>query len=97
MAGYLLVGEAELDLDAILDHIADDSVESALRVHERFLEVFRLLAENPKAGHFRRDPTKRPVRFFPVYSYLVVYLTDTSPVEIVRILAMAQDAESILG
>ena len=97
MAGYFLVRAAEIDLDAILDHIADDSVESALRVQERFLEVFRLLAENPNAGHFREDLTKRPIRFFPVYSYMVVYLTDTSPVEIVRILGMAQDAESILG
>jgi plasmid stabilization system protein ParE len=95
MAGYFLVRDAEMDLDAILDYIADDSVESAVRGQERFLEVFRMLAENPNAGHFREDLTKRPVRFFPVYSYMVVYLTETSPVEIVRILGMAQDTRSI--
>jgi len=96
MAGYLLVKEAEIDLDAILEYIADDSIESALKVHGRFSDVFRMIAENPKAGHFRADLTSRPVLFFPVYSYMVVYLTDTDPVEIVRILGAAQDVGSIL-
>ncbi len=97
MAGYNLVTDAEIDLDSILEYIADDSIESALKVQERFLEVFRMLADNPEAGHFREDLTSRPVRFFPVYSYMVVYLTDTDPVEIVRVLGVAQDAESILN
>ena len=97
MAGYYLVQEAENDLDAILDYIAEDSLPSALKVQERFLEIFRMLADNPEAGHFREDLTSRPVRFFPVYSYMVVYLTNTDPVEIVRILGVAQDAESILN
>ena len=96
MSGYLLTGDAETDLASILAFIAEDSVESALKVHERFHEVFRLLAVNPHVGHLRADLTSRPVRFFPVYSYMVVYLADTNPVEIVRILGMAQDAQSIL-
>ena len=97
MAGYNLVKDAEIDIDSILDYIADDSIESALKVQERFLEVFRMIADNPEAGHFREDLTSRPVRFFPVYSYMVVYLAGTDPVEIVRVLGMAQDAESILN
>jgi hypothetical protein len=39
----------------------------------------------------------RPVRCFPVYSYLVVYSANTRPVEIVRVLGGAQDIESILN
>ncbi len=97
MAGYYLVQDAEIDLDAILDYIAEDSLPSALKVQERFLELFRMLADNPEAGHFREDLTSRPVRFFPIYSYMVVYLTNTDPVEIVRIIGVAQDAESILN
>lgn len=97
MAGYFLVQDAEIDLGAILDYIAEDSLPSAIKVQERFLEIFRMLSNNPEAGHFREDLTSRPVRFFPVYSYMVVYLTDTNPVEIVRILGVAQDAESILN
>ena len=97
MGGYYLVQDAEIDLGAILDYIAEDSFPSALKVQERFLEIFRMLADNPEAGHFREDLTSRPVRFFPVYSYMVVYLNNTDPVEIVRILGVAQDVESILN
>jgi len=60
-------------------------------------KFFELLAENPDAGHYREDLTSRPVRFFPVYSYLVVYLAGTSPVQIVRVLGGAQDVEMILN
>ena len=81
----------------ILDYIAIDSISSALRVHVRFLEIFNLLAENPNVGHYREDLTTRPVRFFPVYSYLVVYLADTNPVQIVRVLGGAQDLDIILN
>jgi plasmid stabilization system protein ParE len=97
MAGYLLVPEARTDLHEILNYIAEDSVDSALRVHGRFIEIFELLAENPDAGHYREDLTSRPVRFFPVYSYLVVYLAGTNPVQIVRVLGGAQDVETILN
>jgi len=96
VTGYVLVPEARADLVAILDYLAEDSIDSALGVHSRFLKVFELLAENPNAGHYRDDLTSRPVRFFPVYSYLVVYLADSSPVQIVRVLGGAQNVEAIL-
>ncbi len=96
MARYFLVPEARQDLTEILQYIADDSVDAALRVHDHFIEIFELLAENPDAGHLRDDLTTRPVRFFPVYSYLVVYSATTRPIEIVRVLGGAQDVESIL-
>ena len=88
--------EARTDLEELLDYIADDSVDAALRVHSRFVEVFELLAANPGVGHLREDLTSRPIRFFPVYSYLVIYLAGTNPVQIVRVLGGAQDVEAIL-
>ena len=97
MPGYIFSNEAEADFDAILEYIAADSVQSAVDVHTRFLEIFRLLAENPEVGHYREDLTSQAVRFFPVYSYMVVYISGSSPVEIARILGTAQDVESILG
>ncbi|MBK9778004.1 MAG: hypothetical protein IPP62_16870 [bacterium] len=42
------------------------------------------------------DLTSRPVRFFPVYSYLVVYSANARPIEIVRVLGGAQDVGAIL-
>jgi plasmid stabilization system protein ParE len=44
----------------------------------------------------RKDLTSRPVRFFPVYSYLVVYSANARPIEIVRVLGGAQDVGAIL-
>jgi hypothetical protein len=35
--------------------------------------AFRLLASHPEAGHFRGDLTPLPVKFRPVFSYLIVY------------------------
>ncbi|MBK6734449.1 MAG: type II toxin-antitoxin system RelE/ParE family toxin [bacterium] len=96
MPRYFLVPEARKDLTEILQYIAGDSVDAALRVHDRFLEIFELLAANPDAGHFRDDLTSRPVRFFPVYSYLVVYSANARPIEIVRVLGGAQDVGAIL-
>jgi plasmid stabilization system protein ParE len=97
MPSYFLVPQARADLRAILNHIAEDSVDAADKVLTRFLEVFELLGENPEAGHFREDLTSAPVRFFPVYSYLVVYLANTRPIEVVRVLGGAQDVSSILS
>ncbi|MEN8007689.1 MAG: type II toxin-antitoxin system RelE/ParE family toxin [Candidatus Krumholzibacteriota bacterium] len=97
MSDYIFSNEAEADFDAILEYIAADNVQSALDVHARFFEVFQLLAENPEAGHYRDDLTSRAVRFFPVYSYMVVYISGSKPVEIARILGAAQDLDSILG
>ena len=96
MADYSLTPAAGDDLSEILDFIAADSTEAALRVHDHFVEVFQLLAASPRAGHRRGDLTSRPVRFLPVYSYLVVYLADVEPLQVVRVLSGARDIERIL-
>ena len=96
MAKYKLVPAARDDVHHILEYIATDNLDAALDVHARFVETFEMLASNPRAGHLREDLTTRPVRFFPVYSYLVVYESDTQPIHIVRVLSGAQDIPAIL-
>jgi toxin ParE1/3/4 len=54
------------------------------------------LAGSPGAGHWRRNLTDEAVKFFPVYSYLIVYRPDTKPLQIVSILHGRRDAERIL-
>ncbi len=39
MARYSLVPEARDDLTNIFDHIARDSIDAALQVHDRFIEI----------------------------------------------------------
>lgn len=72
MPGYFLVPQARADLREIFNYIAEDNIDAAGKVLDRFLEVFELLGDNPDMGHFRDDLTTHPVRFFPVYSYLVI-------------------------
>ncbi len=97
MSGFVLVPAADLDLNEILDFIASDSVDAALRVFDRFMEVFAALAANPHLGHYREDLTARPLRFFPVFTYLVIYLPETTPLQIIRVLSCARDVESLIN
>jgi hypothetical protein len=53
-----------------------DRVEFAIR------ERIAFLAGAPRAGHRRKDLTDEDVKFFPVYSYLIVYRPETNPLQI---------------
>ncbi len=68
-----------------------DRVESAIR--NRFI----FLSENPGAGHWRRDLTTEAVKFFTVYSYLIVYRPQTEPLQIVAVLHGRREVDRILS
>ena len=53
-------------------------------------------ARNPQIGHTRPDLTTKPVRFWPIYSYLIVYDPQSRPLEIVRILSGYRDIAALL-
>lgn len=67
-----------------------DRVESVIRHRIVFL------ARTPGAGHWRRNLTDEAVKFFPVYSYLIVYRPETKPLQVVSILHGHRDVERIL-
>ena len=54
-------------------------MESAIR------DKLAYLAQFPGGGHWRRDLTDAEVRFFSVYSYLIVYRPEIKPLQIVAI------------
>ena len=96
-ARYLLAPEAASDLVQIWRYIKKkSSMDMADRVESVILDRIRFLAENPGAGHWRRNLTNQPVRFFPVYSYLVIYRSDTKPLQVVSILHGYRDVQQIL-
>jgi plasmid stabilization system protein ParE len=66
------------------------------RVEELILEKFAALASDPGIGHRRSDLTARDVRFFPVYSYLIVYRPSTKPLQVVAVLHGARDMLRLL-
>ena len=65
-------------------------VESVIR------DKIVFLAGTPGAGHSRNDLTDEAVKFFPVYSYLIVYRPKTKPLQVVSILHSHRDIERVL-
>jgi plasmid stabilization system protein ParE len=71
-------------------------VETADRVESVIRGKIVYLAGNPGAGHWRRDLTEEPVRFFSVYAYLIVYRPEKNPLQVVAILHGRRDVEKLL-
>jgi toxin ParE1/3/4 len=94
---YVLAPEAALDLVQIWRYLKEQSsIEIADRVESVIREKIVLLAANPGAGHWRKDLTDEVVKFFPVYSYLIVYRPEATPLQIVSILHGRRDVEQLL-
>lgn len=93
---YRLTPEARANVDEICAFIAQDSIDSALRVLGALEYAFESLAGNPEIGHKREDLTPRPLKFWGVYSYLIVYDPASTPVTIVAVLHGARDLEQLL-
>ena len=94
--GYRLTPEAQSNVDDICAFVAEDSVDAAIRVLDALEHAFELLGANPEIGHKREDLTSRPVKFWAVYSYLVVYDPVSEPVTIIGVLHGARDVERLL-
>ena len=93
---YVLAPEAALDLQ-IWRYIAkQSSVEIADRVESVIRDKIVFLAANPGAGHRRKNLTDDTVKFFPVYSYLIVYRPENTALQIVSILHGRRDVEQLL-
>jgi toxin ParE1/3/4 len=94
--GYVLSPESNDDLREIRDYLARQGGRRLARyVLEEIAAAFRLLVAHPEAGHFRRDLTPLPVKFWPVFSYLIVYDPAARPLAIVRVLHGRRDVAAI--
>jgi toxin ParE1/3/4 len=94
---FVLAPQAALDLVEIWRYIKEQtSVTMADRVESTIFERIAFLAGTPGATHRRKDLTEQDVKFFPVYSYLIVYRPETKPLQIASILHGRRDVEQIL-
>jgi toxin ParE1/3/4 len=94
---YILAPEAARDLVEIWSYLREQASQvTAEHVESVIRERIVFLSESPGAGHRRRDLTDYDVKFFPVYSYLVVYRPETDPLQVVSILHGRRDVEEIL-
>jgi plasmid stabilization system protein ParE len=93
---FIFTEEAETQLLEILDFLADESETAAARVRDAIYDAVGKLAERPGIGHMREDLTDRPLKFWSVYSYLVVYDPESRTLTIVAVLHGARDVAQLL-
>ena len=97
MARYLLSPEAREVLRGIRDYLVSQGGKRLARyVLQQITAAFRLLASHPEAGHLRQDLTTLSVKFWSVFSYLIVHEPAPSPIAIVRVLDGRRDVRAIL-
>ena len=60
-------------------------------------DAFQALGHTPGMGHKREDLTHYPVLFWPVGTYLIIYLADRRPIEIVAVTQGSRDIPTFPG
>lgn len=74
----------------------EGGIRIARYVLREIREGIRFVSRNPGAGHSRPDLTNAPVKFWPVFSYLIVYDPLVKPLWVVRVLHGRRDVEGVL-
>ena len=97
MSGYRLTPAARDDLFGIWAYVAHHNPRAADKLEADVIAACEHLAAKPDLGHWRRDLTVKPVRFYTVRAhYLVVYDPATEPLEILRFFHGARDVAAEL-
>lgn len=97
MGRFVLTPTARGDLSEIAKYIKQQgSKNAAKRVTTEVRRSMQALADMPGKGHLRRDLADESLRFWAVYSYLIVYRPETRPLQIVRVLHGARDIAAII-
>jgi plasmid stabilization system protein ParE len=98
-ARFQLTPRAVEDLDAIWWSIAEDNRDAAERVEMEILATCHRLARHPRMGTKRQDITMLPVRFWTITkfpNYVIVYRSETNPLQVVAVLHGKRDLKDIL-
>jgi len=85
MTGDIFHSQAYEDLDPIWEFVANRNLEAADHLLGEFYDAVNDLVRFPYQGHRRDDLTGRALRFWPVRDYLIAYLPDTNPLQVVAI------------
>jgi toxin ParE1/3/4 len=93
---YRLSDEAQNDLDDIRRYLTDEGAATLARhVLREIRSAMGFLAETPGAGHAREDLTDELVKFWSVFSYMIVYDPATRPIGVARVLHGSMDLEML--
>ena len=86
MRAYDFHPEAEGDLNAIWDYIAEDNPDAADRTIDRIVSAIEALVAFPQQGRRRPDLTSRPLRFLSAGNYLIAYAPDKKPLWVLAVM-----------
>ena len=99
MSRYILTPAAQEDLVAIRDYyLKEAGYRIARQMLVEFTKAFQLIARTPGIGHTRKDLAgDRPVLFWPMRDFLIIYRSTTKRVEIVTIVRASRDIAEVLN
>src|SRR5437762_1136288 len=96
MARYTLTDAAKADIRGIVAYIRRDSKQAAKKVRNEVSAAMGKLAESPYIGHRREEAGDDSLRFWCVYSYLIVYRPASKPLRVLRVIHGARDIGAAL-
>lgn len=85
MTDYELHPEARVDLDGIWDFIASRNLDAADALLAEIFSAIRSLSFSRHRGFRRSDLTSRPLRFIVLREYLIAYVPDETPVQVIAV------------
>jgi plasmid stabilization system protein ParE len=88
---FLLTPKARGDLKEILLDIAEDSPDTAERLRSEFFEGLQSLGRSPGIGHYHDELLGRKHRFWNFYSYVVAYVWEAKPIQVISVVHGARD------
>jgi plasmid stabilization system protein ParE len=98
MSRFLLAPAAKSDIFEIWNYYAAEvgGVELADRMRDEIFSGIRAAARKPD-GHLCRDLSDEQSRFWRVRKYLIIYRSETKPMQVVRVFHGARDVQAMLG
>jgi len=98
MKKHLLTDEAKQDLADIKKYLTREAgARVAKSTIKRIKDAIVFLGDTPGAGHFREDLTDDALKFWSVYSYLIIYDPATRPIQITRVIHGSRQVSAILS
>jgi len=94
---FLLTPEARSDLSDILLDIAEDSPAAAERLRLEIYQGFERLGQSPGIGHYHEELLDRRYRFWNFYSYVVCYVWEQKPIQIIAVVHGARHLASFFS
>jgi toxin ParE1/3/4 len=85
-AGYEFHPDADLDIEAIWEFIAEDNPLAADRIIDLIEARIAALVPFPHQGHRRPDLTSLPLRFTNAGNYLIAYDPNRTPLWVIAVM-----------